>query len=101
MTRVITPGVVLDTENLSAAQANYLLALAPEPDRSGDGWAGVGLAYADISTGEFAATQVTGDGATLIVVEELARLEPRLRRGSLWDPRRHLLFVDPGACGLL
>ncbi len=77
VSRVITPGTVMEPGMLPDARHNYLLALAPEPDRSGDGWAGVGLAYADISTGEFAATQVTGDGATLIVVEELARLEPR------------------------
>lgn len=77
VSRVITPGTVMEPGMLADARHNYLLALAPEPDRSGEGWAGVGIAYADISTGEFAATQVTGDGATLIVVEELARLEPR------------------------
>ena len=77
VSRVITPGTVMEPGMLADTRHNYLLALAPEPDRQGSGWAGVGLAYVDISTGEFAATQLDGEGATLTVVEELARLEPR------------------------
>jgi DNA mismatch repair protein MutS len=77
VSRVITPGTVLEPGMLSEDRHNYLLALAPEADPSGEGWAGVGLAYVDISTGEFAAAQLDGDGANLGVVEELARLEPR------------------------
>ncbi len=77
VSRVITPGTVMEPGMLSDTRHNYLLALAPEPDRQGGGWAAVGLAYVDITTGEFAATQLDGEGATLTVVEELARLEPR------------------------
>ncbi len=77
VSRVVTPGTVMDPGMLADTRHNYLLALAPEPDRNGDGWAAVGLAYVDISTGDFAATQLDGDEAPLGVVEELARLEPR------------------------
>ncbi len=66
VTRVITPGVVLDTENLAAQQANYLLALTgPGP---------FGLAYLDISTGEFWASEAA-DRATVLL--EVSRIDPR------------------------
>src|SRR5258708_33444265 len=86
VTRVITPGTVVEPALLDQRQNNFLLALAPEAERSGDGWARVGLAYVDITTGEFAATQLGGDGnngrddkgeAAVAVLEELARLAPR------------------------
>ncbi len=96
VSRVITPGTVIEPAMLPETRPNYLLALVPEPDRSGDGWAGVGLAYADISTGEFAATQITGDGAPLSVVEELARLEPReVLLPASWAQRG--VTLPPGA----
>ncbi|MCZ7538439.1 MAG: DNA mismatch repair protein MutS [Anaerolineae bacterium] len=96
VSRVITPGTVMEPGMLPEARHNYLLALVPEPDRSGDSWAGVGLAYADISTGEFAATQVVGEDATLIVVEELARLEPReVLLPASWAERG--VTLPPGA----
>ncbi|MEL7673764.1 MAG: DNA mismatch repair protein MutS [Chloroflexota bacterium] len=77
VSRVITPGTVIEPGMLSDDRHSYLMALAPEPDASGASWAAVGLAFVDISTGEFAATELTGEGATLGVVEELVRLEPR------------------------
>ncbi|MBN1200265.1 MAG: DNA mismatch repair protein MutS [Anaerolineae bacterium] len=77
VSRVITPGTVIEPGMLADDRHNYLLALAPEPDRRGTGWAAVGLAYVDISTGEFAAAQLDSDDASMGVVEELARLEPR------------------------
>ncbi|MEW6335382.1 MAG: DNA mismatch repair protein MutS [Thermodesulfobacteriota bacterium] len=48
--RVVTPGLVLDTENLRAKENNYLAALAVRGGR-------FGLACADISTGEFLVTE--------------------------------------------
>ncbi len=78
--RVITPGTVIEPGMLDQGQNNYLLALAPEADRKRDGWARVGLAYIDITTGEFAATQLEGtpeNEAAVACLEELARLKPR------------------------
>jgi len=75
VTRVITPGTVLDGRMLAPDENNYLVAVAvrgggPEPAREPRRF---GLAAVDFSTGEFALTEVAGDGA---LREELARLRP-------------------------
>jgi DNA mismatch repair protein MutS len=66
VTRVITPGTVLDEGMLKARSNNFLAAFV----LAGNQW---GLAYADISTGEFLTTQ-SGDRDQL--VQELMRLQP-------------------------
>ncbi len=66
--RVITPGTVIDPAMLSAAQNNYLAAVITEGER-------VGLAYVELSTGEFAATEFSGDQATTQLEGELVRLQ--------------------------
>lgn len=89
VTRVITPGTVVEPGMLEQRQNSYLLALAPETDRTGNLWVRVGLAYVDITTGEFAATQLGDQGeAAIAVVEELARLAPReVLLASSWAER--------------
>ncbi|MCF2970359.1 DNA mismatch repair protein MutS [Synechococcus sp. Nb3U1] len=72
VTRVITPGTLLEEELLKARQNNYLAAIVrlknlKQPDPP---W---GLAYADISTGEFWVCQSTGLER---LEQELARLQP-------------------------
>lgn len=67
--RVITPGTVVDSTLLKADDANYLAAVFP----CGKGY---GIAYSDISTGEFMASQVEGDGAIYKLGDELARINP-------------------------
>ena len=67
---VITPGTVLDDGLLLRASNNYLMAIA----RAGDA---MSLAYADISTGELAATSFPFDSREQILKRELHRLEPR------------------------
>ena len=64
--RVFTAGTVIEPGMLDARRPNYLAAVIFDGDRAG-------LAYADISTGEFATTQ-TPDRRRL--QEELARLSP-------------------------
>ncbi len=66
--RVVSPGLVVDTDSLLPKENNYLAAVAPGDD---DSW---GLAYVDITTGEFRTTQVD-DGASLRA--ELASIQPR------------------------
>jgi DNA mismatch repair protein MutS len=72
VTRVITPGTVLEEELLQARQNNYLAAVVrlkgskQAPCR----W---GLAYADVSTGEFWVCQSEGQEP---LEQELARLQP-------------------------
>ncbi|MDX2160455.1 MAG: DNA mismatch repair protein MutS [bacterium] len=75
VTRVITPGTIIEPELLSEDKPNYLLALCPVGNADGH-WTTVGLAYADITTGEFCATQIEGENAAVQVLEELARLQP-------------------------
>jgi DNA mismatch repair protein MutS len=64
--RVVTPGTVVEPALLDARRPNYLAALVIEEDRAG-------LAYAEITTGEFATTQLAREE----VPRELARLQPR------------------------
>lgn len=67
--RVVTPGTVVEPGLLNERRNNYLSAVVVEGPRAG-------LAYADITTGEFAATQIEGDDALRRLLEELARLCP-------------------------
>jgi len=66
VTRVFTAGTVVEPGMLEAGRNNYLAAVVLEEERAG-------LAYADITTGEFATTQV---GSRRELLEELARLSP-------------------------
>ncbi len=67
LTRVITPGVVLETEALDGRRSNNLVALV-------GGKSGYGLAVADASTGDFhVATCAHAAGLGVLLV----RLEPR------------------------
>jgi DNA mismatch repair protein MutS len=67
--RVVTPGTVVEPALLDERRNNYLSALVVDGSRAG-------LAYADISTGEFAATQLSGNEVARHVAEEIARLRP-------------------------
>ncbi|MCC6445713.1 MAG: DNA mismatch repair protein MutS [Armatimonadetes bacterium] len=69
VTRVVTPGTLLEDSLLPARANNFLVAVA------GEGKA-FGLAVADISTGEFLATELEGPDAASRLYEELARLDP-------------------------
>jgi DNA mismatch repair protein MutS len=67
--RVVTPGTVVEPSLLEERRNNYLAALIVDGKRAG-------LAYADITTGEFAATQLGGSDVVRLVSEELGRLRP-------------------------
>lgn len=75
--RVITPGTVIEPELLTEDKPNYLMAILPIGSPESGQWSRAGVAYVEISTGEFAATQLEGDNAAVLVLEELARLSPR------------------------
>lgn len=77
VTQVVTPGTVVSPTMLTERQNNYLLALLPELDYHNDTWSVAGLAYVDITTGEFAATEIEGENAPVTALEELTRLTPR------------------------
>lgn len=69
VTRVVSAGTVLDDNYLPQTSNNFLAALAPGEDRAG-------VAVADISTGEFLVTEVTGPGSLKRAVAEIERLRP-------------------------
>jgi DNA mismatch repair protein MutS len=67
--RVVTPGTVVEPTLLDDRRNNYLAALFVEGNRAG-------LAYADVSTGEFAATQLDASDGGRAIAEELTRIQP-------------------------
>jgi DNA mismatch repair protein MutS len=83
VTRVVTPGTAADS-SLGSDENNFLAALAQVEDR-------VGFAALDLSTGEFRATEFSGESALRRVQDELEQLRPKeLLYGSaapLFDSR--------------
>ena len=69
VTRVVTPGTAADS-SLESEENNFLAALAQVGDR-------VGFAALDLSTGDFRATEFSGDAAMRRVQEELEQLRPK------------------------
>ena len=63
--RVVTPGTVVEPNLLEARANNYLASLVIEDERAG-------IAYVDITTSEFATTQLPADR----ILPELERLQP-------------------------
>lgn len=78
--RVVTPGLVTDTDTLEPKENNYLLGISGGDDQ-------YGIAHIDITTGEFRVTQVAGIGQ---VESELGSLRPR-----------EVLFADTEAGALV
>ncbi len=73
--RVVTPGTLVENNLLDERTNNYLACLAParRVRADTDAWnADVGIAYVDISTGEFVAGVLAAEGAAA----ELARIRP-------------------------
>jgi len=73
--RVVTPGTVIENSLLDERRNNYLACLAPGAPKRGrdEPWGErCGLAYVDISTGEFVAGMLGAEAAAA----ELARISP-------------------------
>jgi DNA mismatch repair protein MutS len=67
--RVVTPGTVVEPELLPGDRNNYLAAVVVEGEK-------IGFAYVDISTGEFAATEMSSTSPSSFIRQELIRLRP-------------------------
>jgi DNA mismatch repair protein MutS len=67
--RVVTPGTVVDPAMLAAKRNNYLAAAVLGRDA-------VGIAYIDVTTGEFATTQFAAADPDAALLQELARVQP-------------------------
>src|ERR1700722_7441439 len=70
--RVITPGTATDGALLDARENNFLASVAKHASGSP-----IGLAYVDLSTGEFQATEFCGARADDALRDELQLLRPR------------------------
>jgi len=70
--RVITPGTATDVSVLDARENNYLASVAKHSSGSP-----VGLAFVDLSTGEFQSTEFSGPDADEALRDELQLLHPR------------------------
>jgi DNA mismatch repair protein MutS len=67
--RIVTPGTVVEPGLLQHQNNNYLATVFYQDSRAG-------LAYVDISTGEFAVTEMTGKDVQDQIRSELFRLQP-------------------------
>jgi DNA mismatch repair protein MutS len=67
--RVVTPGTVMEPALLAEKRNNYLAAAVIEGDS-------VGIAHVEITTGEFAPTQLPDANVSLAALRELDRLAP-------------------------
>ncbi len=82
--RVVTPGTIVDPTMLAAKRNNYLAAAVLSRDA-------VGIAYADITTGEFACTQFSATQPEIALIQELARVQPAEVLIEATAPRRMAL----------
>ncbi|HBE24399.1 MAG TPA: DNA mismatch repair protein MutS, partial [Ktedonobacter sp.] len=67
--RIVTPGTIIDPAMLAAKRNNFLAGVVTGRDA-------VGVAYVDITTGEFAVTQFNTPEPELALQQEMARVGP-------------------------
>ena len=68
--RIITPGTVVDVEALDAKSNNYLMSILKIENK-------LGVAYIDITTGEFKVTEVEKDDDFVKLFNEVNKIEPK------------------------
>lgn len=68
--KIITPGTVIDVDSLDATSNNYLLSVKHLDSR-------VGIAYLDITTGEFKVLEIEDDKDYSKTFNELYKIEPK------------------------
>jgi len=81
--RVITPGTATEAHVLEPRENNFLAALVRDPASQT-----VGLAFVDVSTGEFRSTEFAGPDAPAKLRDELETMRPR----EILLPRPDTLF---------
>ena len=69
VTRIVTPGTIIEEHLLDQAKNNFLAAVEEEP-------ACIGIAYIDISTGEFWLSEIAGENTRSRVESEILRISP-------------------------
>ena len=68
--KIITPGTVVDVEALDAKSNNYLMSILKVENK-------LGVAYIDITTGEFKVTEVEKDDDFVKLFNEINKIEPK------------------------
>ena len=68
--KIITPGTVVDVEALDAKSNNYLMSILKIENK-------LGIAYIDITTGEFKVTEVEKDDDFVKLFNEVNKIEPK------------------------
>lgn len=86
VTRVVTPGTVLDENCMEGKEFQYLAAVLDEGDR-------LGVAFMEFSTGRFEVTQLDGDQAFLQLMDLLTAKDPA---EILVRENDDLSRIDPG-----
>ena len=92
VTRVMTPGTVVEEMLLESKEHNYLASLVQTDE-------GVGLAFMDLSTADFLATDFTGESSWQKATDELSRFGPRevvLSESGSNDQRHRLVHEWSG-----
>ncbi len=69
ITKIITPGTLTDQSMLSEDKNNYIMCVFKQYDK-------LGIAYADISTGEFTVSEITGGDTAQKFRNELMSVSP-------------------------
>ncbi len=113
VTRIVTPGTATDSNMLRSRENNYLAAVVRQKERAG-------VAYVDVSTGEFRCTELSGDevtpsleswnvrealvpeGASLQGVKTLTPLDPWIFDHDYADRllKEHFGLLSLDGCGL-
>ena len=88
VTRVITPGTIIETSMLDEGSNNYIGSIFCRPD-------GCGLCFTDISTGEIQATQLEEKDYEEKLINDLARFSPSelIFNGALLDRKNVCDFI--------
>lgn len=68
--KIITPGTVVDVEALDAKSNNYLMSILKIENK-------LGIAYIDITTGEFKVTEIEKDDDFVKLFNEINKIEPK------------------------
>ncbi len=88
VTRVITPGTIIETSMLDEGSNNYIGSIFCRPD-------GYGLCFTDISTGEIQATQLEENEYEEKLINDLARFSPSelIFNGAMLDRKNVCDFI--------
>lgn len=84
VTRVITPGTIIDTEFLDEKSNNYLMGLKIRDNQGA-------IAYIDITTGEFKATEIEGEDIVFKLLGEINKVSPK---EIIMDEKSYDLFAE-------